>query len=47
MTLWLLTVRAIGLARLTGASTAKAAAWVFGLWGLYAGLVIGRTALMM
>jgi hypothetical protein len=45
MTLWLLTVRAIGLARLTGVSTGKAAAWVFCLWGLFAGLIIGRAAL--
>ena len=30
MTFWLLAVRAIGLARLSGASFAKAAVWVFG-----------------
>src|SRR5262249_5941039 len=32
MTIWLLAVRAIGLARLTGASFGKAAAWVYGIW---------------
>ena len=41
MTFWLLTVRAIGLARLSGASFAKAAAWVFGIWITYTGLFAG------
>jgi hypothetical protein len=30
--IWLLTVRAIGLAKLAGVSTGKAAAWVFPIW---------------
>lgn len=41
MTFWLLAVRAIGLARLSGASFAKAAAWVFGIWAAYTGLFLG------
>jgi hypothetical protein len=41
MTLWLLAVRSIGLARLSGASLAKAAAWVFGIWATYTCLWIG------
>jgi hypothetical protein len=35
---WLLMVRAIGLARVTGSSFRKAAWWVFGLWCGYTGL---------
>ena len=46
MTFWLLAVRAIGLARLSGASFAKAAAWVFGIWAAYTGLLIGLGALV-
>jgi len=38
MTFWVLAVRAIGLARLSGASVAKAALWVFGIWAAYTGL---------
>jgi hypothetical protein len=45
MTLWLLSVRAIGLARLSGASVAKAVAWVFGIWVAYTGFFIGLGAL--
>jgi len=41
MTFWLLTVRAIGLAKLAGVSFAKAAAWVFGIWAAYTGLFVG------
>ncbi len=41
MTLWLLAVRSVGLARLSGASFGQAAAWVFGLWALLTGLMIG------
>ena len=41
MTFWVLAVRAIGLARLSGASFAKAAAWVFGIWAAYTGFFIG------
>ena len=37
MTFWVLIVRAIGLARLSGASFAKAALWVFGIWAAYTG----------
>jgi hypothetical protein len=35
---WLLMVRAIGLARVCRVSTAKASAWMFGLWFVYTGL---------
>ena len=41
MTFWLLAVRAVGLARLTGVSFAKAAAWVFGIWAAYTGFFVG------
>ena len=40
-TFWVLAVRAVGLARLSGASFAKAAAWVFGIWAAYTGFFIG------
>jgi hypothetical protein len=41
MTFWVLAVRAIGLARLSGAGFGKAAAWVFGLWILEIGVLAG------
>jgi hypothetical protein len=41
MTFWVLAVRAIGLARLSGTSFAKAAAWVFGIWAAYTGFFVG------
>ncbi len=41
MTFWLLAVRAMGLARLTGVSFIKAALWVFGIWAAYTALLIG------
>jgi len=41
MTFWLLAVRGVGLARLSGASVAKAVAWVFGVWAAYTGLLVG------
>jgi hypothetical protein len=41
MTFWLLAVRGIALARLSGASFAKALAWVFGIWVAYTGLLVG------
>jgi len=41
MTFWLLAVRAVGLAKLSGASFGKAAAWVFGIWAAYTGFFIG------
>ena len=41
MTFWLLAVRAVGLARLSGASFGKAAAWVFGIWAAYTGFLVG------
>jgi hypothetical protein len=41
MTFWLLAVRAVGLARLSGASFAKAALWVFGIWAAYTGFFVG------
>lgn len=39
--LWAMGVQALGLAKLTGASYGKAAAWVFGIWLLLAGLLFG------
>lgn len=45
MTFWLLAVRSLGLARLTGASFVKAALWVFGVWAAYTGFFIGLGAL--
>lgn len=41
MTFWLLAVRAIGLARLSGASLTRAALWIFGIWAAYTGFFIG------
>jgi hypothetical protein len=41
MTFWVLTVRAIGLARFTNASTGRAIAWVFGIWISYTALLWG------
>jgi hypothetical protein len=46
MTFWVLIVRAMGLARLAGAPTSRATTWVFGVWALQSGLVIGFAALM-
>ena len=45
MTFWLLAVRAVGLARLSGVSFIKAALWVFGIWAAYTGLLIGLASL--
>jgi hypothetical protein len=45
-TFWLLAVRAIGLARLSNASFAKATLWVFGIWAAYRGLFVGLGFLM-
>jgi hypothetical protein len=44
MTFWSLAVRSIGLARLSGVSFAKAAAWMFGTWAALTGLMIGLGA---
>jgi hypothetical protein len=41
MTFWVLTLRAIGLARLSGTSLAKAMLWVFGIWAAYTGFFVG------
>lgn len=41
ITLWVLGVRSIGLARLSGSSFISAAAWVFGIWIAYTGFFIG------
>lgn len=38
---WMLAVRAVGMARLSGATFARAAAWVFGIWIGYNGLLLG------
>ncbi len=41
MTFWVLTVRAIGLARVSGVGVGKAAGWVFGVWLVLTGLMTG------
>jgi len=41
---WQLIVRSIGLARLSGASLGKAAAWIFGIWIALMGVMIGLGA---
>lgn len=41
MTFWLLAVRSIGVARLSGASFAKAAVWMFGIWAVLTALMVG------
>jgi len=43
--LWYLAVLSIALARLSGTSFAKAACWVFGLWGLLLALKLGLVIL--
>jgi hypothetical protein len=40
-TLWVLGLRALGLARLAGVTFARAAAWVFGLWIVLNGSMLG------
>jgi len=44
MAFWVLAVRAIGLARLSGASLGKAVVWVFGFWFFWTGswIVVGH-----
>ena len=44
MLFWVLVVRSIGLARLSGASIGKAALWVFGIWVAYTGALLGLGA---
>jgi hypothetical protein len=44
MLFWVLLVRSLGLARLSGASTFKAALWVFGIWAAYTGTLMGLGA---
>jgi hypothetical protein len=44
MLFWTLWIRAIGLARLSGASAGKAALWVFGIWVAYTGALMGLGA---
>jgi hypothetical protein len=39
--LWCLTVRAVGLARISKSSFAKAAMWVFGIWAAWGALITG------
>jgi hypothetical protein len=46
MTFWVLAVRSIGLARLAGLSFGRVATWVFGVWALMSGVMIGFAALM-
>ena len=41
MTFWLLMVRAIGLARLSGAPVLQAAWWVITIWCIYTGALVG------
>ena len=44
MTFWVLAVRSIGLARLSGALFGKSAMWVFGIWASYTGVMVGLGA---
>jgi hypothetical protein len=46
MLFWALLVRAIGLARLSGASLGKAALWIFGIWAAYTGALMGLGAVL-
>jgi hypothetical protein len=46
MTLWILTVRSIGLSRLAGISFARAALWVFSVWIAYTSVYWGIGAAM-
>lgn len=46
MTFWVLAVRGIGLARLSGASLGKSIVWVFAIWAAYTGFFIGIGALV-
>lgn len=41
MTFWLLAVRAIAVARLSGASFTRSAIWVFGIWFVYTAIFLG------
>ena len=41
MSFWALAVRSVGVARLSGSSFAKAAAWVFGIWAVVTGSMAG------
>jgi hypothetical protein len=41
MSFWVLIVRAVGLARITGVGVGKSAAWVFVIWALITGLLTG------
>ena len=41
MSLWLLGVRAMALARLSKVSFTRAAVWIYGIWALYTGAVFG------
>ena len=45
MGLWALAVYAVGLSKLVRVSFARAAAWVFGVWFVYTGLLIGMGVL--
>ena len=44
MTFWLLAARASGLSKLSGASFAKSALWIFGIWVILVGVGIGLGA---
>ena len=41
MTFWALAVKAIGLACLSGTTFGRAAMWLFGIWAVWTGLMIG------
>ena len=45
-TFWVLAVRAVGLARISGASFTKAVLWVFGIWAAYTGFFVGLGLLL-
>jgi hypothetical protein len=46
MTFWLLAVRSTGLARFTGVSWTRAAAWVFGVWIVMTGILVALAIAM-
>jgi len=46
MTLWILALRSIGLARFTGVSVAKSVVWIFGIWIVLTGILIAFGAAM-
>lgn len=44
--IWRLAVISLGLGRVTGATVAKAAAWIFGIWVAFNGFILGGVILL-